>query len=245
MPIARRFAAVATVLIAVAIGAAPAAADRQQRVQRLQKVLDHLVDLKGGPPGASAVLLRGDRERLVRAGVADVDTGKPFTRRKNMRIASVAKAFSGAVALSLVDDGFLSLDDTIGSRLPTCRRPGTRSRCASCSTTPAACLTTPSRGFRRVLRRPPARRHRDAGAGRLRRATSRSISRPGSEYQYSNTDNIVVALMAEAGTGDRLRQLLRREVSRPLGLKQTDLPPAGGCRSRRSTVTTPCPSSRT
>ena len=36
----------------------------------------------------------------------------------HMRIASVAKAFSGATALSLVDEGVLSLDDTIAERLP-------------------------------------------------------------------------------------------------------------------------------
>jgi D-alanyl-D-alanine carboxypeptidase len=35
-----------------------------------------------------------------------------------MRIASVSKAFSGASALSLVTDGLLSLDDTIGDLLP-------------------------------------------------------------------------------------------------------------------------------
>lgn len=35
-----------------------------------------------------------------------------------MRIASASKAFSGAAALSLVSKGALSLNDTIGERLP-------------------------------------------------------------------------------------------------------------------------------
>ena len=35
-----------------------------------------------------------------------------------MRMASTSKAFSGAVALALVDQGMLSLDDTIAQRLP-------------------------------------------------------------------------------------------------------------------------------
>ena len=35
-----------------------------------------------------------------------------------MRIASTAKAYSGGVALSLVDKGVLSLRDTVGERLP-------------------------------------------------------------------------------------------------------------------------------
>ena len=35
-----------------------------------------------------------------------------------MRLASTSKAYSGAVALSLVRRGQLALDDTIGERLP-------------------------------------------------------------------------------------------------------------------------------
>ncbi|MBM4243882.1 MAG: beta-lactamase family protein [Deltaproteobacteria bacterium] len=36
----------------------------------------------------------------------------------HMRIASVSKAFSGAVTLSLVARGVLSLDDTVGALVP-------------------------------------------------------------------------------------------------------------------------------
>ena len=48
--------------------------------------------------------------------------------------------------------------------------------------------------------------------------------RPGSQYRYSNTDNFVVALMAEAATGRPYEQLLARRVYRPLGLRDTSLP---------------------
>ena len=45
-----------------------------------------------------------------------------------MRIASVAKAFSGAVALSLVNDRLLSLGDTIGVSLLDLEVGGTATR---------------------------------------------------------------------------------------------------------------------
>jgi D-alanyl-D-alanine carboxypeptidase len=48
--------------------------------------------------------------------------------------------------------------------------------------------------------------------------------RPGSEYRYSNSDNIAVALMAEAVTGRPYERLLRELVYRPLGLRDTSLP---------------------
>jgi D-alanyl-D-alanine carboxypeptidase len=47
---------------------------------------------------------------------------------------------------------------------------------------------------------------------------------PGSKYQYSNSDNIAVALMAEAATGTSYEDLLRERVYRPLGLRKTSLP---------------------
>jgi D-alanyl-D-alanine carboxypeptidase len=47
---------------------------------------------------------------------------------------------------------------------------------------------------------------------------------PDSDYNYSNTDNVVVALMAEAVTGRSYERLLRGRVYRPLGLSETSLP---------------------
>ena len=53
------------------------------------------------------------------AGDGDVATKAPFGLTDAMRLASVAKAFSGAAAVSAVADGKLTLDDTIGEILPT------------------------------------------------------------------------------------------------------------------------------
>ena len=53
------------------------------------------------------------------APVAPTSSGRARRApRDHMRIASVAKAFSGAVALHLVQEGRLGLDDTIGQRRP-------------------------------------------------------------------------------------------------------------------------------
>jgi D-alanyl-D-alanine carboxypeptidase len=47
---------------------------------------------------------------------------------------------------------------------------------------------------------------------------------PGTKYQYSNSDNIAVALMVEAATGTSYEDLLREQVYKPLGLRKTSLP---------------------
>jgi D-alanyl-D-alanine carboxypeptidase len=47
---------------------------------------------------------------------------------------------------------------------------------------------------------------------------------PGSRYEYSNTDNIVVGLIAQRLTGRSFGQLLSTFIFRPAGLSQTTFP---------------------
>jgi D-alanyl-D-alanine carboxypeptidase len=47
---------------------------------------------------------------------------------------------------------------------------------------------------------------------------------PGSDYRYSNSDNVVVALIVQAVTGTPYARALREKVSGPLGLRATLMP---------------------
>src|SRR5829696_624301 len=83
----------------------------------LDRALKDLVAMEGGPPGVIAVVQRGQHRKVHTFGVRNIKSGLPMRIHARMRIASAAKAFSGAVALSLVSKGKLSLQDTIGERL--------------------------------------------------------------------------------------------------------------------------------
>ena len=210
--------------VALLVAAAPASAALTKQERLLQNRLERLVAADGGPPGASVLLVRGHHEKFLRAGVADLDTGAPFKRRKHMRIASVSKAFSGAVALALVDRGRLSLDDTIGDWLPdlpaawsqvTLRQMLSHTGGLPSYTKNEAFLDH----FGAHLRKPITKE------GIIAFLAGEPLDFPaGSRYEYSNTDNIVVAMMAEAATGRSYEQLLDRFVTRPLGLSDTELP---------------------
>jgi D-alanyl-D-alanine carboxypeptidase len=147
-----------------------------------------------------------------------------------MRIASVAKAFSGAVALSLVSKGALSLKDTIGKRLKKLPEPPP----AAWAKITLRQLLNHTSGLPDILE---DKDFLDALGNSLTKAPPpeklltylynnnpplRFV--PGSKYQYSNSDNIAVALMAEAATGKSYKELLRELVYKPLGLRKTSLP---------------------
>ncbi|TXS57044.1 serine hydrolase domain-containing protein [Streptomyces sp. t39] len=193
-------------------------------VRTLQKRLDALVRRQDGPPGAVVVLRDDRRQRVLRAGTADLSTGRPPRIDDHMRIASTAKAFSGAVALHLVAEGRLRLDDTIGGRLPRLPRAwhAVTLRQLLQHTSGLPDYTTAPE-FQRLVNEDP-RRHFDSRR-LLRFVAGEPLAfAPGSRYLYSNSDNIAVALMAEAVTGRPYEELLRRIVHRPLGLRNTSLP---------------------
>ncbi|MFD3663614.1 serine hydrolase domain-containing protein [Streptomyces sp. NPDC058659] len=190
----------------------------------LQKQLNDLVRTVGGPPGVIALLRQGDRTAAYRAGVADTRTGRPPRTTDHMRIASVAKAFSGAVALRLVDRHKLDLDDTIGEHLPSLpaawHQVSLRQLLSHTSGLPDF-STAPA--FIEILREDP--RHQFDSRRLLEFVADKDLLfPPGSTYEYSNSDNIAVALMAEAVTGEPYERLLTQLVYRPLDLRQTSLP---------------------
>lgn len=210
---------------AQAVGSDPGpAGGRPLHDERLQRQLERLVAQDDGPPGVIAVLTRGDRTQVYTAGVGNIATGRPPNLDDHMRIASIAKAYSGAVALRLVDQGLLSLDDTIGDRLPA--QPAAwhavtlRQLLQHTSGLPDFSADPE---FLRIVRADP-RHVFDPRALLGFVADEPLLFRPGTLYEYSNSDNIAVALMAEAATGRRYEDLLKDLVYRPLGLRQTSLP---------------------
>ncbi|MEV7676373.1 serine hydrolase domain-containing protein [Streptomyces sp. NPDC088752] len=190
----------------------------------LQRQLDDLVRTAGGPPGAIALMQVGDRTTVHRAGVADTRTGRPPRADEYMRLASVSKAYSGAVALRLVDRHRLDLDDTIGRRLPALPEAWhgvTLRQLLSHTSGLPDFSTAPS--FLEILIADP--RHHFDSRELLDFVTDRGLEfPPGSRYAYSNSDNIAVALMAEAVTGRPYERLLEQLVYRPLDLRRTLLP---------------------
>jgi D-alanyl-D-alanine carboxypeptidase len=220
----RTATALATIALAATfaptVGAAPAGpADRA-----LDRALQKVVQAPGGPPGVISLVHRGGRTVVHRVGVADTKSKRRWRPFDHMRLASTSKAFSGAVALSLARRGPLELNDTIGERLPSL---------------PAAwAAVTLGQALHHTSGLPDYTKNQaflaDFGGDLLRRFTPPELIAyvasepllfpPDSAYNYSNTDNVVVALMAEAATGQSYERLLRTRVFAPLGLPGTSLP---------------------
>ncbi|HET6832152.1 MAG TPA: serine hydrolase domain-containing protein [Solirubrobacterales bacterium] len=212
----------------VALGAlllpASGSATKPMKAGAVQRGLERLVHSEGGPPGAIATLHRPGRTIVLKAGRANAERrGRP-RGGDHMRIASIAKAFNGAVALRLVQRGKLGLDDTIGEWLPELPAAwaGVTVRQMLNHTSGLPDYTL-SKGFRDQTETDPRGFVSPTGIIDWVRADDLEFT-PGSRYEYSNTDNIVVGLIAEQVTGESYRRLLSRLVFAPAGLEQTTFP---------------------
>jgi D-alanyl-D-alanine carboxypeptidase len=219
--------AAAVVLGAVFAGvlAPPAHGEETPAAEAADAALDtELAGSPGGPPGVISVVQRGDDLAVHTAGVADTSTGIPPTIDDHMQIANVSKAFSGAVAVAVVKDRLLSLDDTIGKRLPTLPhawKDVTLTQALQHKSGLPDFTTSPA--YDRALRASPLAAPPPVEL--LSFVQDRPLEfRPGSKYHYSNSDNIVVQLMVESATGRPYTDVLQEKVYGPIGLTDTSLP---------------------
>ena len=184
----------------------------------MQSALEQAV--AAGIPGI-AVEIRspeGSSEFLT-AGVASVEDERPLTPEDRFRIASVTKAFTAAVVLELVEEGTLSLDDSAEHWAPGLLAEGDsitgRQLLAHTSGLPDY---TKDEWFLEAFVA-----GEDLPPQKL--VSSEPLAfEPGTKYEYSDTDNIVLGIIVEAATGRSYEQELRSRVLEPLGLQATILP---------------------
>jgi D-alanyl-D-alanine carboxypeptidase len=208
-------------LVVLAFGSAAASAKTNDA--EVLKGLEGLVASPGGPPGAIATLYRGGKLTTLTTGRSNfAEKGTPRAT-DHMRIASVAKAFSGAVALHLVGEGKLSLDSTIAGVTPTLPSAwGGVTLAQLLSHTSGVPDYTTSKAFAKQAETDPKGYVSPAKVISWV-AKDPLVFKPGSKYEYSNTDNIAVGLMVEAVTNGSYSNALQQIVFGPTGLTQTTL----------------------
>jgi D-alanyl-D-alanine carboxypeptidase len=209
--------------LAFALLAGPASA-RTIADRRLQAGMNALVARPDGPPGAIVVVQRRSKVLVFRAGVANLKTNARMNPWMHMRIASTAKAYSGGVALSLVNDGVMSLDDTVGELLPWTNPDWHDVTLAQAlhHTSGLPDFTLTQAFFDAFVASPDvAPRPRDL----LSYVEDDDLTfDPGTQYVYSNTDNIVVGLMIQKATDMVYGRVLKEVVYQRLDMEHTTLP---------------------
>ncbi|MGV1037411.1 MAG: serine hydrolase domain-containing protein [Candidatus Nanopelagicales bacterium] len=177
-----------------------------------------------GPPGVIAVIQNGDQRYEVAEGKANVSSGAAMSGDSSIRIASVSKAYNGAIVLSLASKGELALSDTVGQLLPTAPKAWGKATVAQVlqHTSGIPDYIKSPRFIKEFVADPQMQRTPEQLMGYV---SDKPLGfPPGSKYQYSDTDNIVAGLIAEQVTGKSYNDLLKEIVTSPLDVPVTSLP---------------------
>ena len=210
--------------LAVSLAGAPSGLHAQQRPTRaaLQRTVDSLVAaaLADGPvAGISVAVIRG-RDTVVMKGygLADVENDVPATAQTVYRIGSITKQFTAAAVMQLVEQGKLSVDDTVGGRvanLPAAWRKATIRQLLNHTSGIPSYTSAGPRWQRRMRIDLP----HDSLIGIV---ANDSMDFPlGTQWRYNNTGYYLLGMLLEQTTGRSYAEIVRDQLAKPLGLQAT------------------------
>ena len=197
----------------------------QSVTERLKAVLDEAV--ADGLPGV-AVSVKGDNLDFNGiAGVEDIDSTAPLNTNHRFYLASVGKTYTAVAIVSMATDGLLGLDDPITRWLPTSITDGI----PSSDQITVRHLLNHTSGifdyqddssdwlFNDFL---PDPNRQWSNADILPYFLGRPLHfEPGTAARYSDSNYVLVGLIAEAASGLPLQDVIRNYALAPLGLQDT------------------------
>ena len=199
--------------------------------KRLDAVLDAALAEQRLVGAVVLVSKDGELAYVRAAGLADREAGAPMATNSIMRFASLTKPIVSVAALALMEDGVLGLDDPVTRFLP-----GFTPRLADGATPVITIrrLMTHTSGLTYDFMEPPESAYHATGISNgfdvpgvamddnLARIAAWPLSfPPGAAWNYSVATDVLGAALS-AAAGEPLPALVRRKVTGPLGMKDTD-----------------------
>ncbi len=203
----------------------------------LQRRLDRLVSHTGFPGAIATVRGRDGRVRTYTAGSGNPEDGTPVPGDGHVRIASNTKMFTATVVLQLVGEGALELDAPVARYLPGIVH-GHGNDGDHITIRQLLQQTSGLPDYDTIVEKQggslQAVAHTYVEPRQLLDAAlhERRHFRPGSKWEYSNTNYIVLGLVVQRVTGRPIGEEITRRVIRRAGLTHTYWPGVGEQRLR-------------
>jgi D-alanyl-D-alanine carboxypeptidase len=197
-----------------------------QLIAALEQTLDQAVVEHKAPGALLYVHVPGRGAWLGARGLADAAHGIPMVPLDRFRIASVTKTFVATVALQLVEEGWLRLDDTVERWLPGLVPGGEQITVQQLLNHTSGLADYMTGGFMKQVRAAPERvwKPHELVATALERPRVFAPGEPG-RWSYSNTNYILAGMIIEQATRNPLEFEIQQRILTPLHLIDTGFPP--------------------
>lgn len=183
----------------------------------------HLAFDESSAPGA-IVGVQTPRGTLVETkGIADVESGTPVRASMYHRIGSVTKTFIGTLMMQLAGEGRLSLKDPISEYVAGVPNGDTITLLELVNMTSGLSSYTASDDWLNLLYSNPSRVWRASELSPFGYPSS-PLFAPGTQFNYSDSNFVLLGLVIRQVTGRSMSSVLRRRIFKPLGLDHTFWP---------------------
>ena len=209
-----------------------------ENTQKLQAAADNIMMNYQAPGMVAYIATEGEGELYITRGVGNLVTTEPISKNNYFRIASITKTFTAEAVLLLVDKGLIDLDKPISFYLPelhiqnvsiedkvsgnkiygdkiTVRMLGNMtsglfnysadSDLTALYTSLGEKIFTPEELVAMATKHP-------------------LNSVPGTQYEYCNTNFIVLGLLIKKVTGQAVGDVMSERIFQPLGMANTFWP---------------------
>lgn len=215
-----------TVLILAAFSLAscdkePKIDQNQLFIDKMKAVTDSIIQ-NTHVPGIVALVVdhKRDIDWLYAAGYSDIPSKLPMDGSNIFRIASNTKTFTGTVLLQLVDEGKLSLSDKLSKFYPDFPNAESITIAMLCNMSSGINDYTGNPVWQNIASLNPSKVWTPAEIVNLAFAEEFSFN-PGSGWQYSNTNTIILGMIIEKLTGNTLESEVENRIVKPLKLNNT------------------------
>ncbi|MGY0505694.1 serine hydrolase domain-containing protein [Luteimonas sp. e5] len=176
-----------------------------------------LAPYAGERPGVNVAIVENGKLRYRRSvGLASLEPREPLDARSNFRLASVSKQFTAMATLLLVADGKLRLDESLTEVLPEFPAYGR-------DITIEQMLRHRSGlpDYEGLIEPERTQQVLDAEVLEYLQLTDVPLFAPGSQWRYSNSAYVLLALIVERRSGMAYGEFLQQRIFRPLGMRHT------------------------
>lgn len=225
-------AVIATAVIALTCASCGSADFSEETKLRLDQLLNYIME-ENNIPGAVAGIWASNGTWIRTKGKAVVQTGAPERTSYRFRIGSITKTFTATVILQLADEKKLSLDDKLEKYVKGFRYGDRITVRMLCNNTSGVFPYDDTPGFTETNITQPERQWSPQELVDLAKAGEPSFL-PGTNWKYSNSNFVLLGVIAETVTGKDLSSEIDRRIVKPLGLTATFLPKAAEFRGAHS-----------
>jgi D-alanyl-D-alanine carboxypeptidase len=180
---------------------------------------------ESGAPGVVAAVQTPEDTWVGTLGVADLSSEEPMSPDMHQRIGSVNKTFTVSLLLQAAAKELLSLDDTIEQYVEDVPNGDEITLRQMANMTSGIASYTFNEQWQEALFSDPQRIWRPEELVQFGIADSPTFD-PGTEFQYSNTNTVLLGLVLEQVSGKPIGDLYREGIIEPLGLRGTSFPNA-------------------